>query len=154
METWDENEGGEENEAYKKLRDEKKEELGDAEEELGELSDELEERHDKSSVNMKKMVKASMKETSGKVENSDDEVQSWSSSMGAPAERPAGEKLDLAAKLNSNEKLRRLSLLVGSLKEEMLKGRRKSWSRRGAEVFDIASGDDLGRIIQIGRAHV
>lgn len=147
MDTWDENQGGEENEAFKKLRDEKKEELGDAEEELGELSDELEERHDKSSVNMKKMVKASMKETSEKVENSDDEVQSWSSSMGAPAERPAGEKLDLAAKLNSNEKLRRLSLLVGSLKEEMLKGRRKSWSRRGAEVFDIASGDDLGRII-------
>jgi uncharacterized protein with von Willebrand factor type A (vWA) domain len=147
METWEENEGGDENEAFKKLRDEKKRELGDAEEEMGDLAEELEGRHEKSSVNLKKMVKASMKETSEKIENSEDEIQSWSSSMGAPAERPAGEKLDLAAKLYTNEKLRRLSLLVGSLKEEMLRGRRKSWSRRGAEVFDIASGDDIGRII-------
>lgn len=154
METWDEigeeregDDKGEEGGEFQKARKERKGELKDAEDELGEVSDELEKRQENASVRIKNMVKSSMKEASGRVENSEDEMQSWASSMGAPGERPAGEKLDLAAKLYSNEKLRRLSRLVGSLKEEMLRVRRKAWSRRGTEVYDVAQGGDIGRLI-------
>jgi uncharacterized protein with von Willebrand factor type A (vWA) domain len=68
--------------------------------------------------------------------------------MGNPeGGKGVGEKLDLAAKLSKNDKLKKLSLLVGSLKEEMLSTRRKVWSKRGAEIVDITVGNDIGKII-------
>jgi uncharacterized protein with von Willebrand factor type A (vWA) domain len=148
-ETWDEvAEGeGESGEAFEKARKENKSEIESGEKTLNKLVDELGEGHEKINVRIKNMVRSSMKETAENVDEAEGELTSWGTSMGAPGERSAGEKLDLAAKLYSNEKLRRLSRIVGSLKEEMLRGRRKSWSRRGAEVYDIAVGSDIGRII-------
>jgi uncharacterized protein with von Willebrand factor type A (vWA) domain len=133
--------------AFEKVRRGKKAELDKEKKAFGKLIDELEKGHEKMEVRIKSLVKSSMKETSGSVENAEEELSSWSASMGAPGERSAAEKLDLAAKLYSNEKLRRLSRIVGSLREEMLRGRRKSWARRGSEVFDIATGSDIGRLI-------
>lgn len=148
-ETWDEvGEGeGEPGEEFQKARKEQKSELDKGEKELKRIREELEERRKDNEHRLKNMVKSSMDDTAQKVDDVEDDLMSWGSSMGAPAESSAGEKLDLASKLYTNEKLRRLSLIVGSLKEEMLSGRRKSWAKRGSEVFDIASGDDLGRII-------
>jgi uncharacterized protein with von Willebrand factor type A (vWA) domain len=111
------------------------------------MTDDLKKGHENMEVRIKGLVRSSMKETSGSVDNAEDEITSWRASMGAPGERSAGEKLDLAARLYSNEKLRRLSRIVGSLKEEMLRGRRKSWARRGSEVYDVAMGSDIGRLI-------
>lgn len=148
-ETWDEVAGEEEErgDVFEKIRREKKSELEREEKALKKLEGELRKGHENMDMKLKSMVKSSMKETSENVENAEDELTSWGASMGAPGERSAGEKLDLASKLYSNEKLRRLSRIVGSLKEEMLRGRRKSWSRRGAEVFDISMGNDIGRLI-------
>lgn len=148
-ETWDEVAGEEEErgDVFEKIRREKKSELEREEKALKKLEGELRKGHENLDMKLKNMVKSSMKETSENVENAEDELTSWGASMGAPGERSAGEKLDLASKLYSNEKLRRLSRIVGSLKEEMLRGRRKSWSRRGAEVFDISVGNDIGRLI-------
>jgi uncharacterized protein with von Willebrand factor type A (vWA) domain len=139
-----ENEKGE---AFEKVRREKKSELDREEKALRKMTDDLKKGHENMEVRIKGLVRSSMKETSGSVDNAEDEITSWSASMGAPGERSAGEKLDLAARLYSNEKLRRLSRIVGSLKEEMLRGRRKSWARRGSEVYDVAMGSDIGRLI-------
>ncbi len=157
METWDEvgeemgeeagEEAGERGEEFEKVRKEKKSELGKEKKNLERLEGELRERHEKTDHKLKNMVRSSMKETAHRVDDVEDDIMSWGASMGTPGERSAGEKLDLASKLYTNEKLRRLSHIVGSLREEMLSGRRKSWAKRGSEVFDIASGDDLGRII-------
>jgi uncharacterized protein with von Willebrand factor type A (vWA) domain len=133
--------------AFEKVRREKKSELDKEKRAFGKLTDELEKGHGKMEVRIKGLVRASMKETSGNVDDAEEELSSWSASMGAPGERSAAEKLDLAARLYSNEKLRRLSRIVGSLKEEMLRGRRKSWARRGSEVFDVSTGSDIGRLV-------
>lgn len=148
-ETWDEVAGGEEErgDVFEKIRREKKSELEEEEKVLKKLEGELRKGHENLAMKLKNMVRSSMKEASQNVENAEEELTSWGASVGAPGERSAGEKLDLASKLYSNEKLRRLSRIVGSLKEEMLRGRRKSWSRRGAEVFDIGMGNDIGRLI-------
>ena len=140
-------EEGETGEAFEKVRREKKSELDKEEKALKKITDDLKKGHENMEVRIKGLVRSSMKATSDNVENAEDELTSWSASMGAPGERSAGEKLDLAARLYSNEKLRRLSRLVGSLKEEMLRGRRKSWARRGSEVYDVALGSDIGRLI-------
>ncbi|MCI0482720.1 MAG: hypothetical protein L0213_14165, partial [Candidatus Dadabacteria bacterium] len=138
---------GEGENVFEKVRREKKSELDREEKALKKITDDLKKGHENMDVRIKGLVRSSMKETSGNVDNAEDELTSWSASMGAPGERSAGEKLDLAARLYSNEKLRRLSRLVGSLKEEMLRGRRKSWARRGSEVYDVALGSDIGRLI-------
>ena len=138
---------GERSEAFEKVRREKKSELDEEAKALKKMEGELKQGHEKMEVRLKGLVRASMKETSQKVENVEEELASWGASMGTGGERSPGEKLDLAARLYSNEKLRRLSRIVGSLKEEMLRGRRKSWSKRGSEVFDVATGNDIGRLI-------
>ena len=149
MDTWEETQEqmGETSEEFEEAKRQRQEELDEAESELGELSDEQEDRHQKSDQKLKQMVRSSMRQTEQKVEDAEDELMSWGANMGVPGERGVGEKLDLAAKLYQNEKLRKLSRIVGGLKEEMLTARKKTWAKRGSEVFDIASGDDIGRII-------
>ncbi|HET7289220.1 MAG TPA: hypothetical protein VFJ67_02185, partial [Thermodesulfobacteriota bacterium] len=144
-----EGEGQEEErgEAFEKVRRGKKEELDKEKKAFTKLEDSLKKGHEGMDMKIKNMVRASMKETSGSVEDAEDEITSWSASMGTGGERSAADKLDLASRLYSNEKLRRLSRIVGSLREEMLRGRRKTWSRRGSEVFDVSTGSDIGRLI-------
>lgn len=149
METWDEAqeqlEG--ENEDFESAKQEKEDELTEAEGELEEFSEEQDQRLENKEQKLKSMVKSSMRQTEEKVSETDEELMSWGANMGAPGERGVGEKLDLAAKLYKNEKLRKLSRIVGGLREEMLSARKKTWAKRGSEVFDIASGGDIGRII-------
>ena len=134
-------------EAFQKVKQEKKGELDKEKKAFTKIEDNLKKGHEKMDTRIKNMVRSSMKETSGSVEDAEDEITSWSASMGTGGERSAADKLDLASRLYSNEKLRRLSRIVGSLREEMLRGRRKSWSRRGSEVFDVSTGSDIGRLV-------
>lgn len=94
-----------------------------------------------------KLVDSSLTEASERVEGTEEELLSWGTGLGQSIDKPAGERLDLAERLHGSEKLRRLSLLVGALKEEMLTARRKSWSRRGDEVYELGQGDDLGYLV-------
>lgn len=153
MDTWEEvgeemgEEPGEREKEFERALGEKKSEFKREKQNLERLEGELEERHENTDHKLKNMVKSLMKETAGRIEDVEEEIMSWGASMGTAGERSVGEKLDLASKLFTNQKLRRLSHIVGSLREEMLSGRRKSWAKRGSEVYDVASGDDLGRII-------
>lgn len=116
-------------------------------EELKDLNDEQKETLDKLDMKLQKLTKSALKQASDRVEEVENELMQWGASIGVPQNKSAGEKLDLAAKLFQNEKLRKLSLMLGSLKQEMLSSRRKAWSKRGSEVYDISLGDDLGRVI-------
>lgn len=150
MQTWEEvqEENDEMGDAFKEAKEQKESELEDEQENLDQLIEKQQEDHDNMDFDMDKMVKTSLEQTSQNIEDSEDQIESWDSSMGNPeGGKGAGEKLDLAAKLSKNDKLKKLSLLVGSLKDEMLNARRKVWSKRGSEVFDVAIGDDIGRMI-------
>jgi len=150
METWDEvsEEEGELDEVLEKAKQDKESELSEQEEDLERLIQEQDERHEKMDFEMDKMVKSSLKQTSENIEESEDELLAWDSSMGNPVgDKGVGEKLDLASKLYKNDKLRQLSRLVGSLKDEMMSSRRKVWSKRGTEIVDITVGNDIGKII-------
>lgn len=133
--------------SFKKGKKDAEFELRRQEGELKDLEGEQKERLERMDMKLGKLAKSALKQASEAVNGAEDELMQWGNSMGVPQERPTGKKLDLAGKLFKNEKLRKLSLMVGSLKEEMLTSRRKVWSRRGNEVHDIAVGNELGRII-------
>ena len=151
METWDEVEQENEDmgEAFEQAKEQRESDLDQEQEKLDQLVNEQEQNHEKMDFDMDKMVKTSLEQTDQKIDNAEDEIQSWDSSMGSPGgdDKGVGEKLDLASKLYKNDKLRKLSRLVGTLKDEMMATRRKVWSKRGSEVFDISVGDDIGHII-------
>ncbi len=151
METWQEVEDASDvmGEDLEKAKKNKEAELNYEQGKLENLIEEQKQNHEKMDFDMDKMVKQSLEQTDQMVSDAEDELQSWDISMGAPGgtDKGVGEKLDLASKLYKNDKLRKLSRLVGTLKDEMLATRRKVWSKRGSEVFDIATGDDIGKII-------
>lgn len=150
METWNEvsQESPELDEALEKAKEEKESELSEQEDNLERLIQEQDEIHEEIDSDMDKMIKTSLKQTDQNIEDAEDELSAWDSSMGNPdGDKGVGKKLDLASKLYKNDKLRKLSRLVGSLKDEMLSTKRKVWSKRGSEVFDVSIGDDIGRVI-------
>ncbi len=150
MDTWEEvsQESEELDEALEKAKEDKESELSQQEGDLEKLVHDQDERHEGMDFEMEKMVKSSLKQTNENIDEAEDELMAWDSSMGNPGgTKGVGEKLDLASKLYKNDKLRQLSRLVGSLKDEMMSSRRKVWSKRGAEIVDITVGSDIGKII-------
>jgi uncharacterized protein with von Willebrand factor type A (vWA) domain len=145
--TWEEVEKKKSSKSFKQGKKNTQFQLRSQEGELKELEKEQKERLDRTETMLRNLVRSGLKQASERVEEVEEELMQWGASMGVPQEKPIGEKLDLAEKLFKNEKLRRLSLMVGSLKEEMLSSRRKVWSKRGSEVYDISLGNELGRII-------
>jgi uncharacterized protein with von Willebrand factor type A (vWA) domain len=133
--------------AFKEGKKKAQFELRKQEGELKDLLEEQKKRIENFEMRLQNLTRSALSRASEIVEEAERELMEWGASMGIPQEKPVGEKLDLAARLFKNEKLRKLSLMVGSLKEEMLSSRRRLWSKRGAEVYDIAIGDDLGRVI-------
>ncbi|MGB7293843.1 MAG: hypothetical protein WBD99_16875 [Thermodesulfobacteriota bacterium] len=152
LKTWEEIDKAKslENMKNKKLRHEKKNadfKLNAVEGELKDLIKEQKEILAKFDKKIEKQIQSSLAIARDRVEEAEDEIRGWGSSMGIPVEKALGKKIDLASKLIKSEKLRKLSNMVGSLKEEMLTSRRKVWSKTGSEVYNVSNGSDLGRII-------
>ncbi|MER3446933.1 MAG: hypothetical protein C4291_08865 [Candidatus Dadabacteria bacterium] len=146
-ETWKEIEKKKSSESLKEREKKNQFQLRSQEGELKDLEKEQKERLERMETKIQNLVRSGLKRASERIDEVERELIQWGASMGVPQERPIGEKLDLAEKLFKNERLRKLSLMVGSLKEEMLSSRRRVWSKRGNEVYDVALGDDLGRTI-------
>lgn len=116
----------------------------------GELRDLIEEQREimaKFDKKFEEQLQSSLATARDRIEESEDNIRGWGSSMGIPEGKAIGKKLDLASKLIKSEKLRKLSDIVGSLKEEMFRSRRKGWSKKGSEIYNVSNGRDLGRII-------
>lgn len=146
-ETWEEIEKKKSSRPLKEGKKNIQFQLRSQEMELKDLEKEQKERLERVETRLQNLVRSGLKQASERVEEVEREIMRWGASMGVPQEKPIGEKLDLAGKLFKNEKLRRLSLMVGSLKEEMLSSRRRVWSKRGSEVYEVAFGNEIGRII-------
>ncbi len=138
---------GESSEAFENVLANKRSELSNQESKLGEFLKIQESNYENKDFDVKNLLKQSLKQTQYRVDEFEQEMEMWNAATGNSKEKSVGEKLDLASKLFNNDKIRKLARLVGSLKEEMLSARKKSWSRMGTEVFNVAMGNDIGRII-------
>jgi uncharacterized protein with von Willebrand factor type A (vWA) domain len=76
-----------------------------------------------------------------------DEAELWGRSLGAPSSGSAAQCLELGRRLARNPKLRKLSRLLGPMREQALALRRRLFERRDEEVFDVGLGRDLGRLL-------
>jgi uncharacterized protein with von Willebrand factor type A (vWA) domain len=134
--------------AFEKVRKRAERVLLDEQGKVKEIEKEQGASIERASVKIKNIAEAAMVRALERIDEATDDLTSWGTAVGIGIEgKTQGEKLDLAEILSKNEKLKKLMLLVGSLKEEMLGARRKSWSKRGAEVFEVTYGDDLGFLI-------
>ncbi len=160
METWEEMERdmaqGEdaveeaegEEDAFGKAKREREGELRRVLGELEELEGEQDERMERLEVKLQQVSRRLVGQAAERVDEAESDLAQWGASMGMGADTaPPAEKLDLAHRLAENEKLKKLSRLVGSLKEELLKARRKEWSRMGSELYEVTLGNDLGYLI-------
>ncbi|MFQ5787196.1 MAG: VWA domain-containing protein [Thermodesulfobacteriota bacterium] len=135
------------NDSLKYSKNKAKQKLNYNEEDLKELLQEQEERIERFDLQMQKQIRSSLNQSMNMLEDSENDINSWGTSIGMNKNKTIGEKLDLAYKLSKSERLKKLTQLVGKLKDEMLNSRRKIWSKRGTEVFDVSLGNDLGHII-------
>lgn len=77
----------------------------------------------------------------------DDAVDAFSRSVGASSPRGAGERLQLAEKLQRSEKLKALAALAGAFRAEARAARRKNRERASMEVYRVGRGAELGRLL-------
>lgn len=76
-----------------------------------------------------------------------DEADSWGRALGAGDSGSAGRSLELGRRLARNPNLRKLSHLLGRMREQALALRHRLFERRNEEVFEVTLGSDLGRML-------
>ena len=152
-ETWKEVEENEDiddslDESFEKGKKENEMTLSRQQEELEELEEAQDKRLDNIDIKLDKLVDSSMRKAEERINDAEKELMQWGAAIGSSeSDKPVGEKLDLAESLSKNEKLKRISLMLGALNQEMFNARRKVWSKRGSEVYGISYGSELGYII-------
>ena len=82
-----------------------------------------------------------------KLEDAAEEAESWSLSLGTGYRSPPSSKLELGKRLAGNEKLKKLSRMVGRMKFHALALRKKVFERSSEEILEIERGDSLHRLL-------
>ncbi|MGH7822551.1 MAG: VWA domain-containing protein, partial [Candidatus Binatia bacterium] len=80
-------------------------------------------------------------------EDAADEAESWGRALGSGGGGSGARSLELGRRLARNPKLRKLSRLLGRMREQALALRHRLFERRDEEVFDVTAGRDLGRLL-------
>jgi len=77
----------------------------------------------------------------------EEKAQSFSRSMGANGPGDAGARLQLAEKLRGAKKLEQLAALAGAFRAEARAARKKNRERASEELYRVARGRDLARVL-------
>ncbi|MCS6925888.1 MAG: VWA domain-containing protein [Candidatus Binatia bacterium] len=75
------------------------------------------------------------------------EAEAWSLAIGSGYKSSPGRQLELGKRLAGNEKLKKLSHMVGRMKQHALALRRKIFERTNEEVFEVSIGTELSRLL-------
>ena len=81
------------------------------------------------------------------LEDATEEAESWGSTLGTGQRSPPGQKLELGKRLAGNEKLKKLSRMVGRMKFHAMAIRKKVFERSSEEILEIERGDSLQRLL-------
>jgi uncharacterized protein with von Willebrand factor type A (vWA) domain len=82
-----------------------------------------------------------------KLEDAAEEAETWGLTLGAGYRSPAGQKIELGKRLAGNEKLKKLSRMLGRMKFHALALRKKIFERSSEEVLEVERGDALHRLL-------
>lgn len=81
------------------------------------------------------------------LEDATEEAESWGSALGTGDKSPPGQKLELGRRLAGNEKLKKLSRMVGRMKLHAMALRKKVFERSSEEVLEVERGDSIHRLL-------
>lgn len=122
-------------------------ELGGAEALLRQKARELKEDLGRIENEASSRFQAAAIDVAKKLEDAAEEAESWSLSLGTGYRSPPGSKLELGKRLAGNEKLKKLSRMVGRMKFHALALRKKIFERSSEEILEIEQGDSLHRLL-------
>lgn len=94
-----------------------------------------------------KRLEAEALAVAGEIDDATDEAESWGHALGAGSSGSAGQSLELGRRLARNPKLRKLSHLLGRMREQALALRHRLFERRNEEVYEVGCGRDLARML-------
>ena len=94
-----------------------------------------------------KRLAAAALEIADTLDETFEESDSFGRSLGVDGKGQAGASLELGRRLAKSEKLRKLSRLLGRMREQALALRRKMFERASEEAFAVEAGRDLGRLL-------
>jgi uncharacterized protein with von Willebrand factor type A (vWA) domain len=81
------------------------------------------------------------------LEDATEEAETWGTTIGAGQKSPPGQKLELGRRLAGNEKLKKLSRMVGRMKFHAMALRKKVFERASEEVLEVERGDSIHRLL-------
>ncbi|HEY2986764.1 MAG TPA: VWA domain-containing protein [Candidatus Binatia bacterium] len=81
------------------------------------------------------------------LEDAAEEAEQWGQSLGSGYRSPPGQKLELGKRLAGNEKLRKLSRMIGRMKFHALALRKKIFERSSEEILEVERGDAVHRLL-------
>jgi uncharacterized protein with von Willebrand factor type A (vWA) domain len=95
----------------------------------------------------KKRLEAEALEVAAALDDAADEAEQWGRALGARGSGSASRSLELGRRLARNPKLRKLSALLGRMREHALALRHRLFERPTEEVYDVETGRDLARLL-------
>lgn len=75
------------------------------------------------------------------------EAESWSVAIGSGYKSSPGRQIELGKHLAGNEKLKKLAVMVGRMKQHALALRRKIFERTSEELFEVGLGNEVSRLL-------
>lgn len=81
------------------------------------------------------------------LEDAAEEAEQWGKGMGSGYRSPPGEKLELGKRLAGNEKLKKLSRMIGRMKFHALALRKKIFERTSEEILEVERGDAVHHLL-------
>ncbi|HEY3304291.1 MAG TPA: VWA domain-containing protein [Candidatus Binatia bacterium] len=82
-----------------------------------------------------------------RLEEAAEEAEQWGQSLGSGYRSPPGQKLELGKRLAGNEKLKKLSRMIGRMKFHALALRKKIFERSSEEILEVERGDAVHRLL-------
>jgi uncharacterized protein with von Willebrand factor type A (vWA) domain len=82
-----------------------------------------------------------------RLEDAAEEAEQWGQSLGSGYRSPPGQKIELGKRLAGNEKLKKLSRMIGRMKFHALALRKKIFERSSEEILEVERGDALHHLL-------
>ncbi len=143
----DEQTGDENKKAFEKAKDRLEGEMDGAEALLrrkaGQLAEELKQREAQAA----RRFQAEAIKAAERLEEAAEEAEQWGASLGSGHRSPPGEKLELGKRLAGNEKLKKLSRMIGRMKFHAPALRKKMFERSSEEILEVERGDAVERLL-------
>ncbi|MBI2964056.1 MAG: VWA domain-containing protein [Deltaproteobacteria bacterium] len=95
----------------------------------------------------KKRLEAEALGVAQELDDAADEAESWGRALGARGPGSAARSLELGRRLAHNPKLRKLSRLLGRMREQALALRHRLFERPSEEILDVETGRELARLL-------